>query len=36
VHALMAQQGRLPAANLYRSYGQVLRDVSQLKQTAEH
>jgi fatty acid desaturase len=36
VHALMAEQGRLPAANLYRSYGQVLRDVSQLKKTAEH
>jgi fatty acid desaturase len=36
VHALMAQQGRLPAANLYRSYGQVLKDVSQLKQADEH
>jgi fatty acid desaturase len=33
VHALMAKQGRLPAANLYQSYGQVLKDVSQLKQT---
>lgn len=31
VHALMTQQGRLPPANLYRSYGQVLKDVSQLK-----
>jgi len=31
LQALMAQQGRLPAANLYRSYGQVLKDVSQLK-----
>lgn len=35
VHAMMAQQGRLPAANLYRSYGQVLKDVSQLVPTGE-
>lgn len=35
VHALMAQQGRLPEANLYRSYGQVLNEVSQLKHTGE-
>lgn len=33
LHALMLQQGRLPAANLYRSYGQVLKDVSQLEHT---
>lgn len=32
VHALMAEQGRLPRANLYRSYAHVLRDVSQPKQ----
>ncbi|TWI63427.1 fatty acid desaturase [Pseudoduganella lurida] len=36
VHTLMAQQGRLPAANLYRSYGQVLKDVSQLANTGSH
>ena len=30
VHALMAEQGQLPLANLYRSYGEVLRDVSRL------
>lgn len=35
VHALMAGQGRLPAANLYRSYGQVLKDVSTLKRSGE-
>jgi fatty acid desaturase len=30
LHALMAREGRLPVANLYRSYGQVLKDASRL------
>lgn len=36
VHAFMAQQGRLPAANLYRSYRQVLKDVSRLGKAAKY
>lgn len=35
VHALMMREGRLPAANLYRSYGQVLKDVSRLEPTGQ-
>lgn len=36
VHAFMAEQGRLPAANLYRSYWQVLKDVSGLQPVEHH